>query len=80
MKQYNIEEIEKSFEVYKEVVKEIKEELKKSPARYAKLAGYSRQSIHFFINSPDSSKTRREDPKRVLHLYKVIQEAQNENR
>jgi hypothetical protein len=73
MKQFNIEDIEKSVEALQEVIKEIQIELRKKPAYYAKLAGYSRQSIHWLIKQENISKTQQIKPERIIHLYKVIQ-------
>lgn len=79
MKEFNIEEIERSINVLQEVINEIKPILKTRPAYYAKLSGYSRQYIHQFCNNPDNVTKKNIDMRRVVYLYKVIQESENES-
>lgn len=77
MKEFNIKEIEKSIKVLQEVINEIKPILKIKPAYYAKLSGYSRQYIHQFCNNTKITELKKNtDPRRVIHLYKVIQESE----
>lgn len=76
MKHYNIEEIERSINAIADITEEIKPILKANPAFYAKKSGYDRQYIHQFVTRPDTVSKKNTDPRRVIHLYKIIMEGE----
>lgn len=67
MKDFDIEKIEESLKTLEEVTEELRIEISKKQAYYAKICGYNRHSMHDFSIGKFSFKKDK-----IIKYYKII--------